>query len=850
MPSSTSCSSVFPPDTKSDFPHPVISNALNRNVKNLKTNDIKEHIKFDFDGLIFQYNKTYIDNGNATTHIVQRTCIQCGATSDETGNHVFETEWTRTETHHYHACTLCGYKKDFDVHQDTNSDLYCDICEYNMLSVTLIATIDNENDILYYSGTSNCATTNPAAKYELFYESEATAFATINTSSNEYSGTLNPATRFVFGNRGVTAKVTRQDGATATTTITVEVLMIRTRADLVQLATNVNGGNTYEGKELFVMADINMGGSGSGSFTPIGKQDYPFNGSFDGKNHTISNFYISSTGVRQGLFGLTGADAVIKDFTISGTIANCGQMSGTVVAQNWGTIENVTSSVSISAMVSGKIYAGGIVGCNDGCGNKTGIISNCTYTGSIAANRIVGGIVGIDYGGTIENCVVGISGSTRTIAASHVTSGDTGMDADDKTCLGGIVGAAKISAGYLTEVTTITNCTNYATISATGTTNYRWGTGGIVGWSNCNITIDNCNNSNSFSIINKISKFNNISKIESNSSLIIKAIPKTEVIIVDDDKMQIKEENKVNVNSTKQVRKKIICMHEFSKTGYAGEDEKKINQDNYFVFHNFVNNLNYIFMAVCDGHGAVGQEISSFLKENLPIDLNHALRNGKKDILNDDISDIITNIFIQENNKLISNEMINSVLSGSTCVSAIYTPIKLITANVGDSRIILGKYFQNLNKWLSLDLTRDHKPSLPEEEKRILEKGGRIEPMKDEDNTFIGPPRVWLKEQDYPGLAMSRSFGDRLAHSVGVSEVPEIKDYFFAKEDKFFVVASDGLFEFVSSQKIVEVIKDFYINGDIVGCCEYLYKLSRNKWMKEEEVVDDITMILVFLEDE
>ena len=371
---------------------------------------------------------------------------------------------------------------------------------------------------------------------------------------------------------------------------------------------------------------------------------------------------------------------------------------------------------------------------------------------------------------------------------------------------------------------------------------------------NTSYIIDNCNNSNSFSIINKNNKFNNISKIESNNSLIIKAIPKikdnNEVIIVDDDKTQKEVENKVNSNSKKQVRKKIICMHEFSKTGYAGEDEKKVNQDNYFVFHNFVNNTNYIFMAVCDGHGAVGQEISNFLKENLPIDLNHALRNGKKDILNDDISDIITKIFIQVNNKLISNEMINSVLSGSTCVSAIYTPIKLITANVGDSRIILGKYFQNLNKWLSIDLTRDHKPSLPEEEKRILEKGGRIEPMKDEDNTFIGPPRVWLKEQDYPGLAMSRSFGDRLAHSVGVLEEPEIKEYFFSKEDKFFVVASDGLFEFISSQNIVEVIKDYYLNGDIVGCCEYLYKLSRNKWMKEEEVVDDITMILVFLEDE
>ena len=353
-------------------------------------------------------------------------------------------------------------------------------------------------------------------------------------------------------------------------------------------------------------------------------------------------------------------------------------------------------------------------------------------------------------------------------------------------------------------------------------------------------------NSNSTSSFNILNKFNDISQIESNTSIVINGIQSNNM-----NNNTIKNDNVVKEeNSPKEIRKKILCMHEFSKTGYAGEDEKKVNQDNYFVFRNFLNNVNYIFMAVCDGHGAVGQEISNFLKENLPIDLNHALRNKNKDILKDDISDIITDIFIKENTKLISNEMINSMLSGSTCVSTIYTPIKLITANVGDSRIILGKFNQEKNKWESADLTRDHKPSLQEEEKRILSKGGRIEPMRDEDNSFIGPPRVWLKDQDYPGLAMSRSFGDRVAHSVGVSEIPEIKEYKFCKEDKFFVVASDGLFEFISSENIVEIIKDYYLSGDIVGCCEYLYELSRDKWMKEEEVVDDITMILVFLEDE
>ena len=64
-------------------------------------------------------------------------------------------------------------------------------------------------------------------------------------------------------------------------------------------------------------------------------------------------------------------------------------------------------------------------------------------------------------------------------------------------------------------------------------------------------------------------------------------------------------------------------------------------------------------------------------------------------------------------------------------------------------------------------------------------------------------------------------------------EEPEIKEYTFCKEDKFFVVASDGLFEFISRHDIVDLIKDFYLSGDIVGCCEYLYKLSREKWMKD-----------------
>ena len=46
--------------------------------------------------------------------------------------------------------------------------------------------------------------------------------------------------------------------------------------------------------------------------------------------------------------------------------------------------------------------------------------------------------------------------------------------------------------------------------------------------------------------------------------------------------------------------------------------------------------------------------------------------------------------------------------------------------------------------------------------------GGRVDSFRDQDNNPIGPLRVWLKNEDIPGLAMTRSFGDEVASRVGV----------------------------------------------------------------------------------
>ena len=319
-----------------------------------------------------------------------------------------------------------------------------------------------------------------------------------------------------------------------------------------------------------------------------------------------------------------------------------------------------------------------------------------------------------------------------------------------------------------------------------------------------------------------------------------------------------KDSNSISKNqesSTKELKpnefeeKKILRIDSICKRGFAGPGIKKINQDNYFIFNNLINNKDYIFMGICDGHGVHGHDISNYLVINLPQNLNEKLISEKINDLSginiEKFSKIISSTFLETNKNLVANESIDSLFSGSTCSSIIYTPRRLISINVGDSRSIIGKFDGKI--WRAKNLSRDHKPDEPDEYDRIIKSGGKVQSYKDENGEPVGPERVWLKNDDVPGLAMSRSFGDIIAHSVGVIAEPEIFDYSFVHEDKFVIIASDGIFEFISSDECVSMVKNFYLKDDIEGAMYYLYKESSKKWIMEEEVIDDISLILIFL---
>ena len=337
--------------------------------------------------------------------------------------------------------------------------------------------------------------------------------------------------------------------------------------------------------------------------------------------------------------------------------------------------------------------------------------------------------------------------------------------------------------------------------------------------------------------INKINNINNFSNIYNNNKT--KSINKNIQNMMNQNIMQI----------TKPIRK----IHHFTHVGFNGERDKEFNQDIAFLEKNFAGNNSYLYMAVCDGHGIEGHEVSGFIKRILPKELSNSLYN--KDILTNDknakkkIYNTIGETFIKVNEKLINNESINSIFSGTTCVSVIYTPIRLICANIGDSRAVIGKYDKNLKKWIAVNLSRDHKPTEEDEARRIYKKGGRIKPFIDEETgEEVGPQRVWVKDDEVPGLAMTRSFGDRVAAIAGTICLPEIKEYNFTENDKFLILASDGIWEFIQSEECINIIGKFYNSNNIEGCCEFLYNESKKRWIREEEVVDDITMLLVFFD--
>lgn len=133
------------------------------------------------------------------------------------------------------------------------------------------------------------------------------------------------------------------------------------------------------------------------------------------------------------------------------------------------------------------------------------------------------------------------------------------------------------------------------------------------------------------------------------------------------------------------------------------------------------------------------------------------------------------------------------------------------------------------------------------ESERIISMNGRVDYYKDMDGKRVGPARVYAKDEDGPGLAMSRSLGDTVAEKLGVISTPDVRVVKrLADKDRALVLCSDGVSEFLSNERIGEIIYPYYQANDTEGACRKLVEEATYQWLKEDSVIDDITAVVIF----
>lgn len=229
--------------------------------------------------------------------------------------------------------------------------------------------------------------------------------------------------------------------------------------------TSTCSGGTWQASEF------KFNNATSEQSVPIGNSSTKLSGTFDGKNHKISN--LKTSGQYSGLFGYV----------------------------NGATIQNLTVNVTNNA---GATSAAGLVGVVNG----TTTIRNCTVNGTISGTHQVGGFVGFAQGVYQDTTLVLPCNLTIEGCTNNATVTTTSQASDNnRTSAGGFVGYVNAGATVTIESYTDENgqtkkSTNNGKISTTSSADNK-GVGGFVGYSYGKITLTDCVNEKNATITGK-----------------------------------------------------------------------------------------------------------------------------------------------------------------------------------------------------------------------------------------------------------------------------------------------------------------------------------------------------------
>ncbi|KAK8317427.1 hypothetical protein V6Z11_A13G106200 [Gossypium hirsutum] len=243
---------------------------------------------------------------------------------------------------------------------------------------------------------------------------------------------------------------------------------------------------------------------------------------------------------------------------------------------------------------------------------------------------------------------------------------------------------------------------------------------------------------------------------------------------------------------------------------YTQQGKKGTNQDAMIVWENFGSRTDMVFCGVFDGHCPYGHMVAKKVRDHLPLKLSAhwEVNISSEDVLRgislntagsvnseetalisaDEESRASVDLDVTEKNPEVFKTFKESFLKA-------FKGPYLVVGNVGNSRAVLATRDKD-NSLKAVQLTVDLKPNLPAEVERIRNCKGRVFALHDEPTVA----RVWLPNNDAPGLAMARAFGDFCVKDFGLISVPEISYRCLSEEDEFII------WDVLSNKEMIDII--------------------------------------------
>lgn len=220
------------------------------------------------------------------------------------------------------------------------------------------------------------------------------------------------------------------------------------------------------------------------------------------------------------------------------------------------------------------------------------------------------------------------------------------------------------------------------------------------------------------------------------------------------------------------------------------------------------------FYGVFDGHG--GTDAALFTRKNILkfiVEDSHFPAGMRK---------AVKSAFVKVDHALADATSLDNS-SGTTALTALILGSTMLIANAGDSRAVLGK------RGRAIELSRDHKPNCSSERLRIEKLGGMV---------YDG----YLNGQ----LSVARALGDwHLKGPKGsngpLSCEPELQEFGLTEEDEFLIMGCDGLWDVMSSQCAVTMVrKELMLHNDPERCSRELVReaIKRN-------TCDNLTVVVI-----